>query len=63
MGLGYGYARWVGLVTSQLAVAGERSPPFFVGLAPRRALDLDPGGPLSGAIGRIAALRHNALKP
>ena len=42
MGLGYGYAWWLGLVTSQLAVAGERSPPFFVCLAPRRALYLNP---------------------
>jgi Phage integrase family len=39
------------LVASQLAVALEQSPPFFVGLAPRLALDFDPVGLLARSVG------------
>jgi hypothetical protein len=45
-----------------LAVALKQSPPFFICLAPRRALDLDPVGLLSGAIWRIATLRDYLFK-
>jgi hypothetical protein len=40
----------------------EQPPAFFVGLAPRLAFHLNPLGLLARAIGRIVALRDNALE-
>jgi hypothetical protein len=53
---------WLGLVASQLAVALEQPPPFFVCLAPRRALDLNSAALLTRAKRRIAVFRHYSLE-
>jgi hypothetical protein len=43
-------------------MALKQSPPFFIRLAPRRALGFDLVGLLSGAIWRIATLRDYPFK-
>jgi hypothetical protein len=58
-----GVARMMGGAGRSSMALLEESPPLLVGLAPPSALDLDPVGRTTRAVGRVDPLGHDALEP